>query len=83
MSDFHDDTYHQSPEANMLIRQMAQEKKWSDECQARAESLIASLTPEDSKAELFTFVEMYTWGLKHWKKRPKPPEPPEPKRRRA
>lgn len=83
MSDFHDDNYYQSPEANMLRREAAQEAKRTKEDQDRIEGLLLSLTPDDSKAELFTFVEMYTWGLKHWKKRPKPPEPPKPKRRRA
>ena len=82
MSDFHDGSYYQSPEANMLIRQLAEENKRKEELEAAADSLLRSLTPADAKAELFTFVEMYTWGLKHWKKRPKPPKPPR-KRRRA
>lgn len=68
---FHDDSYYQSPEANMLIRQLAEENKRQKELAAAAEGLLSSLAPDDAKAELFTFVEMYTWGLKHWKKRPR------------
>lgn len=73
MSDdgFHDGNYYQSPEANMLRRMAAEQEKRHQADMGVIDSLIASLTPADSAAELFTFVEMYTWGLIHWKKRPR------------
>lgn len=37
--------------------------------QARVESLLRSLSPEDATRELFTFAEIKYWGLKTRRKR--------------
>lgn len=62
-----DDPWHDGPEAWFAREQAEQEARDA----AVVEHLLASLTPEDATAELFTFQERREWGLKHTRKRAK------------
>ena len=61
--------YYQSPEANLLRRQLEAEKARQRRDAQVADDLLASLRPDDAQLSLFSFEEIRVWGLKHTRKR--------------